>query len=113
MLIPEGILGPVLIRGVDRPVDIWEVWAGPTDEGLEAALATFAKGVSDYHQGRFDQAQAAFKKVAEAIPGDFLSELYLSLCDYGRSWSPERPWQPNCGDGDVGRIAPPAGSTSS
>jgi adenylate cyclase len=111
--LPVRPLGPVLIRGVDQPVDIWEVWAGPTDQDLEAAMATFAQGVSDFHQGRFGQAQEAFKKVAEAIPGDFLSQLYLSLCDYGQSWSPSQAWQPSCGDGDVGRIAPPAASTSS
>jgi len=109
--LPARSVGPVLIRGVEEPVDLWEAWASPADEDLIAALATFADGVAAFGQGRFDEAEAAFKAVAKAIPGDYLSELYLALCEYGRSWSPGQPWQPSCGDGDVGRIAPPVTSS--
>ena len=101
------LVGRVRIRGVADPVTIWDVLPTAADDELTQALKRFGDGVGLFQAARFADAREVFQDVGKGLPGDYLTQLYLALCEYGLKWSPGKPWQPSCDEGDVGRIAPP------
>jgi len=103
-------VGRVGVRGVTVPVVVWHVWVAPPDEALIEASARFAEGVDLFQTRQFARAAEVFGVVADQLPGDSLTGIYLELCAYGQGWSAGQPWQPSCGDGDVIRFIEPSGS---
>ena len=103
-------VGRVGVRGVTVPVVVWHVWVAPPDEALIEASARFAEGVDLFQTCQFARAAEVFGVVADQLPGDSLTAIYLELCAYGQGWSAGQPWQPGCGDGDVIRFIEPSGS---
>jgi CHASE2 domain-containing sensor protein/class 3 adenylate cyclase len=110
---PTRLVGRVRIVGVVDPVVVRQVFSEQVNSETAAAIRTFEEGVELFNDQQFQRAREMFEAVDEALPGDWMSALYMLLCDYGKIWSPGSTWLPVCDEGDVARIAEPGEITLS
>ena len=74
-------LDVVTLRGLDRPVRLFELLAeAPLPEAEARRLERFAAGLAAYRGGQWASAKALFEQVLALTPADGPSRLYLERC---------------------------------
>ena len=80
---PIRHLGPVQMKGQERPVDIYECFGGDKPEMLDKKLATLARfneGLEAYFKKEFLDALHLFTEITKQNPGDKTALLFLNKC---------------------------------
>jgi adenylate cyclase len=74
-------LDVVALRGIDRPVRVFELLGEQPLPAPQARLVElFAAGLAAFHAGEWANAQARFDQALVLSPGDRPSQLYLERC---------------------------------
>jgi len=84
----------ITVKGREAPVRVYEVLgpAGQLSPAMAQARERFARGLALYRAQRWDEAQAVFAQVLEAVPGDPPATAFRSRCqnlagqDLGPDW---------------------------
>lgn len=86
-------LGEFQLKGFEKAVSVHEL-LGPTEQTTASpmAQAAFAQAVSLFQRRDFDQAEAAFQRVLELMPGDGPSDFYLAQIAEFRRQPPPADW---------------------
>ena len=89
----RAFIDRVLVKGRNRPVDLFQP-AGPGTDGGEDATETalYAQAVEHYQQGDFHRASEEFGRLC-AVEGKWLHRLYLERCQHFLAHPPPSPWQ--------------------
>jgi adenylate cyclase len=83
----------VRVKGKNEPVRIFElVSEGKPDETTSNLLQHFSSGFQLYHERKFGEALACFKKALETKPEDSPSELYRERCEEYLAEPPPAEW---------------------
>jgi class 3 adenylate cyclase len=73
----------VAAKGKDEPVAIWEIIGYKNDPAAQARaqlLQPFQLGLDAFRAQRFAEAKTHFEQTLAAVPGDAVSQLYISRC---------------------------------
>jgi adenylate cyclase len=86
-------LDGVRVKGKYKPVKIYELLAEKKDEAEYLGLIdAFAAALALYREAKWDEAIAAFQKVLDIKPGDFVSTMYMERCRNLKEHPPALPW---------------------
>jgi adenylate cyclase len=86
-------LDGVRVKGKLKPVKIYELLCEKKDEAdCRSLLDAFAGALALYRKGNWDEAIAAFQKVLDIKPDDFVSAMYVERCRNLKEHPPEEPW---------------------
>ncbi len=86
-------LDGVRVKGKVKPVKIYELLGEKKDEPeFKALIDTFARSLTLYREGKWDDAIAAFGQVLTVRPGDFSSTMYIERCKNLKEHPPTEPW---------------------
>jgi adenylate cyclase len=86
-------LDGVRVKGKYKPVKIYELLAEKKDEAeYRGLIDAFAAALALYREAKWDEAIAAFQKVLDIKPGDFVSTMYMERCRNLKEHPPALPW---------------------
>ncbi|NQY07644.1 MAG: hypothetical protein HRT68_15975, partial [Flavobacteriaceae bacterium] len=78
-------LGKVLMKGKQKPMDIYEFFDGETTEMIAQRLATkteFDLAIENYLNKKFEEAQKLFQKIISINKSDKAALLYYNQCQF-------------------------------
>ncbi|BHH82564.1 CHASE2 domain-containing protein [Desulforhopalus sp. 52FAK] len=81
----------VLVKGRNKPVDLFEPLAKSTERSTENALSRYEQAIVYYKNGDFSQAGMLFEKLLESY-ADPLYEMYLKRCIELQGQPPQDHW---------------------
>ncbi|CAN5257829.1 adenylate/guanylate cyclase domain-containing protein [soil metagenome] len=84
--IPMRLLGPVVVKGRSKAVDVHT----PCDQPHVIDLTS--RAIALFRDRQWDAAQALFQELLQVVPGDVVSELYLADIEINRSAPPDADW---------------------
>jgi adenylate cyclase len=85
----------IRVRGMQRPVAIWELLDHHTPESfprMDDVRAEFSRGLALYRARDWRNAADAFREALKAYPGDKPSELYVTRCEAYSAPPPPGDW---------------------
>jgi len=85
----------IRVRGMQRPVAIWEMLDHHTPEsfpGMDDVRAEFSRGLALYRARDWRAAATAFHGALKAHPGDRPSQLYVARCEAYSADPPPADW---------------------
>lgn len=85
----------IRVRGMQRPVAIWELLDHHTPESfprMDDVRAEFSRGLALYRARDWRNAADAFREALKAYPGDKPSELYVTRCEAYSATPPPGDW---------------------
>ncbi len=86
-------LDGVRVKGKLKPVIIYELLGEKKDEAFYLGLIdASARALTLYREGQWEDAIAAFQKVLDIKPGDFVSTMYMERCRNLKEHPPALPW---------------------
>lgn len=86
----------VIVKGKSEPVRIYEVLDYHTDESfpnLMEVAGHFKEGRAHYTRGDWSKAINAFYRALELNPGDEVSKMFISRCQYLADHQPKDDWK--------------------
>jgi adenylate cyclase len=82
----------IQVQGKTQPVEVFAVLGDRGEMKEPGWLAAYEDGVRLFRRRAFDDAQAKFNEVLEAIPGDWLSGEYVRRCEEYLVEAPAESW---------------------
>ena len=86
-------LGRFRLKGFEKSVEVFELVGRPDSAGSSKPLCeAFAPALRLFQERRFDEAEAAFRKVLEIAPNDGPADFYLKQIAIWRELAPPADW---------------------
>jgi adenylate cyclase len=87
-------LGLFRLKGFEKSVGVFELMGWPADDAASRSLReSFADALQKFQRRDWDQAEAAFRCVLQASPGDGPSDFYLKHIEEVRTTPPPPQWR--------------------
>ncbi len=86
-------LDSVRVKGKIMPVRIFELLGEKRDEpDFKSLIEAFARGLTLYREGKWDDAISAFQNTLKIKHDDFVSTMYIKRCNNLKQHPPAQPW---------------------
>jgi adenylate cyclase len=85
----------VVVKGKTEPVSLYEVLDHHSEDSFPNLMETvlhFKDGLTQYRNGNWDQATAAFNDALKLHPADQLSKTYIERCNHMKAHPPGDDW---------------------